>query len=61
MTAICKITYAASDGHRVPPHYVRVSARNLAAWNKKAAKAARTAALHDEKVTAIVRGDDRYR
>jgi hypothetical protein len=61
VTAICKITYAATDGHRVPPHYVRVSARNVAAWNKKAAKAARTAALRDETVAGIVRGDDRYR
>ena len=59
MTAICKITYSATDGHRVPAHYVRVSARTLAAWNKKAAKAARTAALHDETVVAIMRGDDR--
>ena len=61
MTAICKITYSAADGHHVPPHYIRVTARNAAAWSKKAAKAARTAALRDEIVTAIAQGDDRYR
>jgi hypothetical protein len=61
MTAICKITYSAADGHQVPPHYIQVTARNAAAWSKKAAKAARTAALHDEIVTAIAQGDDRYR
>jgi hypothetical protein len=59
MTAMCKITYSAADGHRVPAHYVRVTARTLAAWNKKAAKAARTAALHDETIVAIACGDDR--
>ena len=59
MTETCKITYSAADGHPVPAHYVRVSARNPAAWNKKAAKAARTAALSDERVVAIARGDDR--
>ena len=59
MTAMCKITYSAADGHHVPAHYVRVSARNLAAWTRKAAKAARTAALPDETVASIARGDDR--
>jgi hypothetical protein len=59
MTAMCKITYSAADGHDVPAHYVEVSARNLAAWNRKDAKAARTAALHDETVASIARGDDR--
>jgi len=59
MTAICKITYSAADGHRVPAHYVQVTARSLTAWHKKAAKAARTAALHDETIVAIARGDDR--
>jgi hypothetical protein len=59
MTAMCKITYSAADGRHVPAHYVQVCARNLAAWNRKAAKAARTAALHDETVAAIARGDDR--
>ena len=61
MTATCKITYSAADGHSVPAHYVQVTARNLEAWNKKAAKVARAAALHDETVVAIVRGDDRPR
>jgi hypothetical protein len=61
MTATCKITYSAADGHQVPPHYIQVTARNLGAWTKKAAKAARTAALHDEIVAAIAQGDDRYR
>jgi hypothetical protein len=59
MTATCKITYSAADGRRVPPHYIRVTARDLAAWNAKAAKAARAAALHDETVASITRGDDR--
>jgi hypothetical protein len=38
---------------------VQVTARSIGAWDKKAAKAARTAALHDETVVAITRGDDR--
>jgi len=59
MTAICKITYSAADGHAVPPHYIRVTARDLGAWNAKAAKAARAAALHGETVASITRGDDR--
>ncbi len=59
MTAMCKITYSAADGHSVPPHYIRVTARHLAAWNAKAAKAARAAALHGETVVSITRGDDR--
>ena len=59
MTATCKITYSAADGHAVPPHYIRVTARDLGAWNAKAARAARAAALHDETVVSISRGDDR--
>jgi len=59
MTATCKITYSAADGHHVPAHYVQVTARNPAEWNRKAAKAARTAALHGETVVALARGDDR--
>jgi hypothetical protein len=59
MTATCKITYSAADGHPVPAFYVQVTARNLEAWNKKAAKVARIAALHDETVVSIARGDDR--
>jgi hypothetical protein len=59
MTATCKITYSAADGRPVPAHYVQVTARSLAAWHKKAAKAARIAALHDEVVVAIARIDDR--
>jgi hypothetical protein len=59
MTATCKITYSAADGRIVPAHYVQITARSLDAWNRKAAKLARSAALHDETVVAIVRGDDR--
>ncbi|HSD01106.1 MAG TPA: hypothetical protein VLB81_01965 [Gaiellales bacterium] len=59
MTATCKITYSAADGHRVPPHYIRVTARDLGAWNAKAARAARAAALRGETVVSITRGDDR--
>jgi len=59
MTATCKITYSAADGRPVPPHYIRVTARDLEAWNVKAARAARAAALHDETVASISRGDDR--
>jgi hypothetical protein len=59
MTATCKITYSAADGHPVPPHYIRVTARDLAPWNAKAAKAARAAALRGETVASITRGDDR--
>jgi hypothetical protein len=59
MTATCKITYSAADGRPVPPHYIRVTARDLGAWNAKAARAARAAALHGETVVSITRGDDR--
>jgi len=59
MTATCKITYSAADGHPVPPHYIRVTARDLPAWNAKAAKAAKAAALRGETVVSITRGDDR--
>jgi hypothetical protein len=59
MTATCKITYSAADGHAVPPHYIRVTARDLEAWNAKAARAARAAALRGETVVSITRGDDR--
>src|SRR5690242_12759504 len=59
MTATCKITYSAADGHAVPPHYIRVTARDLPAWNARAAKAAKAAALRGETVVSITRGDDR--
>jgi hypothetical protein len=59
MTAVCKITYSAADGRRVPPHYVRVTAGSPKAWSRKAEKAARAARLHDESIVAIARGDDR--
>jgi hypothetical protein len=59
MMATYKITYSAADGQPVPAHYVQVTARNSAEWDRKAAKAARTAALRDETVVAIARGDDR--
>ena len=59
MTATCKITYSAADGRRIPPHYIRVTARDLGAWNAKARRAARAAALRDETVVSITRGDDR--
>ena len=59
MTATCKITYSAADGHNVPAHYIQLTARNIADWNRKAARAARVAALHDETVVSITRGDDR--